>query len=55
MQCVTENPQLQGLRRRLLATLDAHGLYAQFGFTALKSPERYMEAFNPEVYKKGPE
>jgi GNAT superfamily N-acetyltransferase len=52
MQCITEHPQLQGLRRRVLATLDAHGLYAQFGFGQLKSPERYMEAFDPDVYKR---
>lgn len=31
-----------GLRRMLLATADAHGLYAQFGFTALDDPARYM-------------
>jgi GNAT superfamily N-acetyltransferase len=32
MECVVAHPQLQGLRRFVLATRDAHGLYAQFGF-----------------------
>ncbi len=37
------HPALQGLRRVMLATLDAHGLYAQFGFKPLAAPERMME------------
>ena len=37
------HPELMGLRRFLLATADAHGLYAQFGFTPLGAPERMME------------
>jgi GNAT superfamily N-acetyltransferase len=40
---VTSQPELQGLRRWLLATRDAHGLYRQFGFTELGAPERWME------------
>ena len=40
---VVAHPQLQGLRRFALATQDAHGLYAQFGFTPLPAPERHME------------
>ena len=44
--------RLQGLRRWTLATRDAHGLYTQFGFTPLKTPERYMELHDPEVYKR---
>ncbi|MFW0715447.1 GNAT family N-acetyltransferase [Pedobacter sp. N23S346] len=36
------HPDLQGLRRYQLATLDAHQLYAQFGFSLLKNPERQM-------------
>jgi GNAT superfamily N-acetyltransferase len=42
---------LQGLRRFLLATRDAHGLYAQFGFKALANPTRMMEKWNPDIYK----
>ena len=43
MEVVWAHPQLQGLRRRLLATLDAHGLYQQFGFAPLAAPERFLE------------
>jgi GNAT superfamily N-acetyltransferase len=43
MECVMSHPDLQGLRRFMLATKDAHGLYRKFGFAALARPERYME------------
>ncbi|HSB01737.1 MAG TPA: GNAT family N-acetyltransferase [Anaerolineales bacterium] len=46
MQTVHSHPDLQGLRRWLLATRDAHGLYAQYGWKALGNPERWMENFN---------
>jgi len=42
MRCVLAHPELQGLRRWMLGTRDAHGLYAQFGFTPLPAPERMM-------------
>lgn len=42
METIMNNPALQGLRRWLLATMDAHGLYAQFGFAPLDKPERIM-------------
>jgi GNAT superfamily N-acetyltransferase len=42
---IVAHPRLQGLRRWVLATKDAHGLYAQFGFTELRAPERFMERF----------
>ncbi|HUL82493.1 MAG TPA: GNAT family N-acetyltransferase [Gammaproteobacteria bacterium] len=48
--CVLEHPDLQGLRRWILATLDAHDLYRKVGFTALKNPARFMELHNPNVY-----
>jgi GNAT superfamily N-acetyltransferase len=51
MSCVVEHPELQGLRRWILATSDAHGLYEQFGFTALKRPENFMERHDPTVYE----
>jgi GNAT superfamily N-acetyltransferase len=47
VQTILEHPELQGLRRWILATRDAHGLYAQFGFTALENPDRYMTKFDP--------
>ncbi|MGA2592186.1 MAG: GNAT family N-acetyltransferase [Bryobacteraceae bacterium] len=42
---IVAHPRLQGMRRWILATKDAHGLYAKFGFTALHAPERFMERF----------
>lgn len=51
MECVTQHPALQGLRRWILLTRDAHGLYQQFGFTPLKSADRYMELHRPDVYE----
>jgi GNAT superfamily N-acetyltransferase len=43
MQSMLCHPDLQGMRRWVLATKDAHTLYSQFGFTALNKPERWME------------
>ena len=43
VETIQAHPDLQGLRRFLLATRDAHGLYAQFGFKPLAVPERMME------------
>lgn len=51
MECIMQHPRLQGLRRWSLVTNDAHGLYAQSGFTALKSPEKHMELHQPQVYE----
>jgi GNAT superfamily N-acetyltransferase len=50
MQTMLEHPELQGLRRWVLATKDAHGLYEQFGFTQLKFPERWMELPAKDAY-----
>ena len=50
---ILDHPQLQGLRRFTLATKDAHGLYARFGFTPFDKPERWMQKHNPDVYKSG--
>jgi len=46
VQAVQQHPELQGLRRFMLATRDAHGLYAQFGFAPLSAPGRFMERFD---------
>lgn len=48
------HPDLQGLRRYQLATLDAHGLYEQFGFSTLKNPERQMGIVVTNVYDADP-
>jgi GNAT superfamily N-acetyltransferase len=53
MECITSHPELQGLRRWILATQDAHGLYGKFGFTPLKRPEVFMERHQPDVYGAG--
>ncbi len=42
MECIMAHPQLQGLRKWMLGTKDAHGLYSQFGFRPLDNPERTM-------------
>jgi GNAT superfamily N-acetyltransferase len=54
MQVVTGHPDLQGLRRWVLLTRDAHGLYEKVGFTRIARPERYMERHAPEVYRLEP-
>lgn len=46
METIHSHPDLQGLRRWLLATRDAHGLYEQFGWTPLDNPTRWMNKFN---------
>lgn len=54
MQTIRSYPLLQGcIRRWVLATADAHGLYKQFGFTTIANPDRWMEIFTPyQVLKK---
>ncbi|MDB5850814.1 MAG: family N-acetyltransferase [Rhodoferax sp.] len=50
IEAVQSHPDLQGLRRFLLATRDAHSLYAQFGFKPLANPTRMMEVLNPDAH-----
>lgn len=50
METIVSHPELQGLRRWLLATKDAHGLYEQFEFAPLRLPERWMERTAPDAY-----
>lgn len=52
MQSILAHEELQGLRRWLLATRDAHGLYAQFGFKP-PVPERLMEKVDADIYARG--
>jgi GNAT superfamily N-acetyltransferase len=52
VQTILEHSDMQGFRRWLLATRDAHSLYAGFGFTELKNPERFMQIHNPAIYKQ---
>ena len=51
MQSIMTHPALQGLRRHLLLTSDAHGLYSQFGFQPLSAPERFMEILKADIYQ----
>lgn len=50
LQCVMRHPLLLRLRRLTLATSNAHGLYQRFGFTALATPESFMEIHRPDIY-----
>ncbi len=50
METIVNHPDLQNLRRWILATRDAHALYEKFGFTELKVPERWMEKTAPNAY-----
>jgi GNAT superfamily N-acetyltransferase len=52
MAAVVAHPELQDLRLWVLATADAHGLYARYGFTPLAVPQRYMERRDAEVYAR---
>lgn len=49
MEFILSYPELPKLRRWLLATRDAHGLYKQYGFTSLAIPERWMERFDDQA------
>src|ERR1700682_1790869 len=51
MRAIMSHPRLQGLRRWHLSTRDAHGLYRQYGFTGLKTPDRHMEKWDPDIYR----
>jgi hypothetical protein len=48
MQTLHAYPDLQNIRRWILATQDAHGLYEQFGYTSLENPSRWMEICKPQ-------
>ena len=52
MQIIMSHPDLQGLRRMMLATRDAHDLYKKFGFVALNNADRWMQKHDPDVYKR---
>lgn len=52
MEVIMSHPDLQGLRRMMLATRDAHKLYEKFGFTQLTNTDRWMQIHDPDIYKK---
>jgi GNAT superfamily N-acetyltransferase len=49
---ILAQPFIGGLRRLMLGTRDAHSLYAQYGFSALKNPDAFMELHRPDIYTK---
>lgn len=53
MSAIMQHPDLQGLRRFLLVTRDAHKLYAKFGFEPVTHPEDFMTIHKPDVYRDG--
>ena len=52
IETIISYPELQGLRRWLLVTKDAHKLYQKVGFNEIKNPSRFMEIVDLDVYKK---
>lgn len=52
MSLMLFHPDLQGLRRYMLATRDAHGLYAQFGFKPIENPESLMAIVISDIYQQ---
>lgn len=55
MEVIVAHPQVQGLRRWLLATRDAHGLYRKFGFVDLANPALFLTRHDPDVYQRDAE
>ena len=49
---VLAHPELSGLRRWLLSTRDAHGLYRKFGFTAVADPSTLLTRHDPDIYTR---
>ncbi|RCH55935.1 N-acetyltransferase [Mucilaginibacter hurinus] len=47
IQTIVDDSEYDGIRRWVLATMDAHGLYRQFGFKALEKPDNWMNIFTP--------
>jgi GNAT superfamily N-acetyltransferase len=52
MEAILAHPDLQGLRRWMLATADAQELYGKFGFGPLSQPEGFMQRHDPDAYKR---
>ena len=51
VKALHDHPDLQGLRRWMLATSDAHGVYARLGWTQVTDPAPFMQRHFPDVYK----
>ena len=53
LEAIHAHPDVQGLRRWMLGTRDAHGLYEKYGWTSIPYPDRFMQLHYPDVYKNG--
>lgn len=53
VRALHDHPELQGLRRWILATSDAHGVYAALGWQPIVQPELFMQRHDPDVYRRG--
>jgi GNAT superfamily N-acetyltransferase len=53
VQALHDHQELQGLRRWMLATSDAHGVYAALGWQPIAQPELFMQRHDPDVYRRG--
>ena len=52
VETIMSDPNLQGLRRWILLTADAHELYRKFGWKDISDPTKWMEVHDKNVYKK---
>ncbi len=52
LKCIVAHPELQGLRRWLLATRSAHEVYQVFGFKPLLKVHTFMEIYKPDIYEE---
>ncbi|OFX21042.1 MAG: GNAT family N-acetyltransferase [Bacteroidetes bacterium GWA2_31_9] len=52
IETVVSHPNLQGLRRWILLTSDAHELYKKYGWKIVEKPENWLEKHNPDIYQK---
>ncbi|MAJ69153.1 GNAT family N-acetyltransferase [Alteromonas alba] len=52
LEAVVAHPDLQGLRRFMLATKDAHGLYTKYGFSPVEDASPLMQIWQPDIYQQ---
>ena len=52
MDIITNHSDLQGVRRFMLATNDAHALYSKYGFEQIGSPELFMQKVRISPYQQ---
>ena len=53
VETIMQHPDLQGLRRWILLTGDAHELYRQYGWTSIADPDKWMELHRKNIYPPG--